>query len=128
MLFKGLESKIFYTLNQMQPDSPFLTELNRTADRHQVEYRMIIGNTSLLQPSASPIAGVWKQLATSLGQRGKSLFAYLAIFDGAPNDLAVRVDSAQGIPGGFVIQKEMATDHLSYFKDEAVLRELENMI
>jgi pimeloyl-ACP methyl ester carboxylesterase len=121
MLWKGLDNSIFRTLDQMQPGSDFLKELNSgNGSKRKVPYILIAGNTSIIESSAAADATVYKQVITGLKERGKYILADFALFSNEINDMAVRVDSMKEVPGGFVEIKEIACDHLSYYEHEVV--------
>jgi hypothetical protein len=129
LIWKGLEKTLFRTLDQMQPDSKFLQQLNGdTADRKGVQYYLITGDTSIIESSAGEDETVWRQVVTGLKERGKYILADYALFDGLPNDMAVRVESARSAKGGFVAVEEVACDHVSYFKSGVVMGEVERLV
>jgi pimeloyl-ACP methyl ester carboxylesterase len=121
MLWKGLDNSIFRTLDQMQPGSDFLKELNSgDGSKRKVPYTLIAGNTSIIESSAGDDETVYKQVITGLKERGKYILADFALFENEINDMAVRVDSMKEVPGGFVEIKEIACDHLSYYEHHVV--------
>lgn len=129
LIWKGLEKSLFRTLDQMQPDSKFLQQLNGdAADRKGVQYYLITGDTSIIESSAGEDETVWRQVVTGLKERGKYILADYALFDGLPNDMAVRVESARSAKGGFVAVEEVACDHVSYFKSGVVMGEVERLV
>ncbi len=123
-LWKGIDGSVFRTLKQMDPKSEFLQQLNGGQRSSDIPYWLVAGNTSIIESSAGEDESVFKQVLTGLKERGVYILADYAIFGNEPNDMAVRVNSMQAVPGGFDRVEEVATDHISYY----ALTELEQIL
>lgn len=120
------------TLQQMHPEkSKFLQALNDGSDP-LVPYAIIVGNTSLISLLLSPKASFLQKVMSNITSRGIYGGLEKVLFK-APNDIAVRVESISGIPNmktrRYPPQIEVvASDHLSYFVDEASLKVLSKIL
>ena len=120
------------TLDQMVPDSDFLKELYASPDP-KVPYFLIAGNTSLIQTSGGDEerrSRLGRLLARLWADRTKYKAADL-FFGGSENDIAVSVSSMRHLIGGRKPECEVravACDHLSYFRHEAPMKILHQMI
>jgi len=123
-LVSGVE-RVDVTLDSMQPGSELLKTL-WASDDPGVPYTLISGNTTLI---ATVVAGdnrVARLLSRVLSPSALHRVAGLAFF-GEPNDIAVRVESGHRVPMTRTprpVVVQVASDHLSYFRDPAVLRAL----
>ncbi|MCM1982627.1 caspase family protein [Lyngbya confervoides] len=113
-LLQRLE-KIDVTLDEMEPGSEFLEGLWMNEDP-QTPYSVVVGNTHLIPGDTS---------ATLPERLLRKLFKAVELpFGGQPNDIAVSVESIQGLPEHRVPQpvfEEVACNHLVYFTDPAGL-------
>lgn len=126
-LVVGLE-KIDVTLDQMNPNSDFLKELNASPDP-EIPYTIIAGNTSIIRERLKSAEG--KNLFERLWLRIRPqnwLHALTApIFFNQPNDIAVLVESIEGVPQSRIHQRlpiQCACDHLTYFSTQEGLSSL----
>jgi pimeloyl-ACP methyl ester carboxylesterase len=118
MLMGTLEKNIRVALDQMNPASDFLNSLT-ASDDPGIPYSIIAGNTSII-PAALEQEVERKSILERLQKR---LFKKVVEFPffGAPNDIAVKVDSITNIPTGRKQSpniQEVPCDHLSYFLNE----------
>ncbi|MEZ4866976.1 MAG: caspase family protein [Caldilineaceae bacterium] len=118
------------SLDQMKPGSDFLQELAASADPG-IPYTIIAGNTALVAAALEAEAGKVGSRFSRLWQRIKPkhwLYKLTApVFYGSPNDIAVTVESINGIPANHQqvhAKVESACDHLTYFSTEAGLAKL----
>jgi pimeloyl-ACP methyl ester carboxylesterase len=120
-----------YSLEQMQPNSPYLKAIAENPDPH-VFYTIIAGDRSLI-PAAMQVES---ELQSSLLQRlmqklfGKAVdkVVDLAFFK-QPNDIAVSLTSIKNvshnrIPPPKILVPDTACDHLTYFTSQAGLEAL----
>lgn len=118
MLMGTLEKNIRVALAQMNPASDFLNSL-AASDDPGIPYSIIAGNTSII-PAALEQEADKKSIIERLQQRLFKKVVELPFF-GAPNDVAVKVDSITSIPTGRSHPphiQEVPCDHLSYFLNE----------
>lgn len=118
MLMGTLEQNIRVTLAQMNPTSDFLNSL-AASDDPGIPYSIIAGNTSII-PAALEQEVEKKSILERLQQRLFNQVVELPFF-GAPNDIAVKVDSITDIPTGRKHSpniQEVPCDHMSYFLNE----------
>jgi hypothetical protein len=123
-LVSGVE-RVDVTLDSMQPGSELLKTL-WASDDPGVPYTLISGNTTLIANVATGDNRVARLLSRVLSPSALHRVAGLAFF-GEPNDIAVRVESGHRVPMTRTprpVVVEVASDHLSYFRDPAVLRAL----
>jgi pimeloyl-ACP methyl ester carboxylesterase len=109
-------------LNEMNPDSTFLADLEKFADPH-CPYSIIAGNTSLMPIEAS------NQLQRFLTDSLRRVVEFP--FQGKNNDIAVTVASIKSVPDDRnpqPLKEEVACDHLSYFGHPAGLSGLANAV
>jgi len=115
------------TLDQMDPKSNFLKSLASSPDPG-IPYRILAGNTSIISAAIerqgqSRLARLLAKLNT---QELLHITTALAFF-GAPNDIAVSVESIKSVPAGRspeAVVSEVACDHISYFGTDAGLSAL----
>ena len=129
-LGKGLEKRIFKTLDQMGPGSAFLTKLNSdgAATTIQSKYLLIAGDTNLIKAKLLKKDPMWKKLLKALKKRGAYLFLDYLVFDDSPNDMAVKVESMKVLPDPNARVEIIDCNHLMYFSDGDSLKLLEEMI
>jgi pimeloyl-ACP methyl ester carboxylesterase len=108
----GLIETIDINLDEMKPNSDFLTTLASSSDPN-IPYTILAGNTSLIPPPDQETANKIQKLWEKIGE-GAVNFPFF----GQPNDLAVTVHSIKAIPSGRSLSptiQEVACDHLVYF-------------
>jgi triacylglycerol esterase/lipase EstA (alpha/beta hydrolase family) len=128
-LGKGLEKRIFKTLDQMGPGSAFLTKLNAgSAQQNDLEYALIAGDTNLIKAELLKKDPMWKKLLKALKKRGAYLFLDYLVFDDAPNDMAVKVESMKVLPDPNARIEIIDCNHMMYFSDADSLKLLEEML
>ncbi len=118
MLMGTLEKNIRVTLAQMNPTSDFLNSL-AASDDPGIPYSIIAGNTSII-PVALEEQAEKKSMIERLQKRLFKQVVELPFY-GAPNDIAVKVDSIKSIPTGRSHPphiQEVPCDHMSYFLNE----------
>lgn len=118
-LLKATEA-IDVTVDQMDPGSTFMQLLASNRDPG-IPITLLAGNTSIdpaaLQAQAGETSSVLERLLDRLeGMKLVEKAASLAFY-GRPNDIAVSVESAFGVPEGHaqVTRVEIACDHMSFF-------------
>jgi pimeloyl-ACP methyl ester carboxylesterase len=122
-LGKRLEKAVFHTLGEMDPGSPFLDRLNAPGKaRPDVPYYLVGGDTREIAVTHPEDASLLEKIFETLKTRGLYTGLDLAVFDKAPNDMAVKVDRMKYLPWGGHDQAEIVDcDHMSYFEDEGSL-------
>ena len=122
-LVKSIEL-VDVTPDQFASGSDFLKDLNASA-APGIPYILLAGNTSVIPQAATEDAqgsSRIKRLLQQLKHQGLSL-----VFFNQPNDIAVSVNSALGVPTGRAqvpALTEAACDHVSFFTSEAGLQAL----
>lgn len=126
---KGLEKRLFKTLDQMGPDSAFLTTLNAGSVQQadSLDYALIAGDTNLIKAPLLRKDPMWKKLLKALKKRGAYLFLDYLVFDDTPNDMAVKVESMQVLPDPNARVEVIDCNHMMYFSDADSLKLLEEM-
>ena len=115
----GAIEAVDVTLDQMAPNSPFLTALGQSADP-KVVYTLLVGNTSIIAHAAGDRV-LQALLARLTPQRVLHAVTALAFLD-KPNDIAVGVTSAKAVPNGRAPAPrvvEVACDHITFFSADA---------
>lgn len=127
---KGLEKRLFRTLDQMKPGSTFLSELlSPSVEMDQLpEYKLIAGNTTFIKAPLVKSDPAWKKIFKALKKRGAYLFLDYVVFDDDPNDMAVKVTSMKVLPKDKAKIEEIDCNHLTYFTDKGSLELLEKMV
>lgn len=127
---KGLEKRIFKTLDDMGPGSPFLTKLNAGSAQmaDQLHYALIAGDTNLIKAPILKKDPMWKKLLKALKKRGAYLFLDYLVFEDDPNDMAVKVESMKVLPDTNARIEIIDCNHLMYFTDADSLKLLEEMV
>lgn len=119
-LLKLIE-KVDVTLDQMNPGSTLLEGL-AASGAPGVGYTLLAGNTSIPPAALTMENGRPGRAARLLS---KILHGAAGVpFFGQPNDIAVSVASAEGVPSGWTPRAaavEVACDHLTYFVSEQSL-------
>ena len=90
----GAIEAVDVTLDQMAPNSPFLTALGQSADP-KVAYTLLVGNTSIIAHAAGDRV-LQALLARLTPQRVLHAVTALAFLD-KPNDIAVGMTSAKAV-------------------------------
>jgi pimeloyl-ACP methyl ester carboxylesterase len=118
------------TADAVAQDSKFLANLNASPDPG-APYTLLAGDTSVIPAVAQPEAGGASRLERLLAtlQSKKLLYKATALaFFNQPNDIAVSVDSAYGVPAERTPKPEtpdeIACDHVSYFGTSAALKSI----
>jgi pimeloyl-ACP methyl ester carboxylesterase len=129
-LLKGVAGKLFHTLDEMQPGSPFLKKLNAQGKQTPgIPYYLLAGDTSEIEAAFDTTDPAWKKLVTCLQERGKYIFADYLFFSDRPNDMAVRVESMHELPWGRHDQSDtIPCDHLHYFDNANGRRVVESWL
>lgn len=127
---KGLEKRLFRTLDQMKPGSTFLSELlSPSVEKDQLpDYYLIAGNTTFIKAPLVKSDPAWKKIFKALKKRGVYLFLDYVVFDDDPNDMAVKVTSMKVLPKDQAQIEEIDCNHLTYFTDPGSLKLLEKMV
>lgn len=102
------------TLGQMDPNNKFFLNLN-ASDDPGVRYTILAGNIDAYSETQDAFFG---RLMVKAGRSG----AFDLVFDHQPNDIAVGVESIQGVRGMRAIAVErhaVACHHLNYFASPA---------
>ncbi|GAB1542209.1 hypothetical protein NUACC21_48830 [Scytonema sp. NUACC21] len=126
LLLKLLESNDF-SLEQMQPDSPFLKAIATNPDP-QVPYTIVVGNRSLMSAISDDTSNPISRLMQKLFGKAVDTVVDLAFFK-QPNDIAVTLTSITSVssdrkPQPKILQPYIACDHLTYFTHPAGLAAL----
>jgi hypothetical protein len=110
-------NKMFVTIEQQRPNSPFFQTLNSAPDAG-VPYHIIYGNTELMKEKMPEHYGFIKKFLTTLKKR--KAYAFADWYFAEPNDMVVRAASASK-PGNQrnVTLTEVASDHFSYILPES---------
>lgn len=129
-VWKGVEKRLFRTLEQLEPDSKFLVALNHPSKTPPaIPYYLIAGDTAKIAADYEEADPVWKKIWSSLTQRGKYLLADYAFFDDDPNDMVVKVSSMKALPwGNHQGVENVASDHLSYYRTESARKALKKVL
>lgn len=129
-LLLGLLEANDYSLDQMQPNSPYLKAVAESPDPH-VLYTIIAGDRSIV-PAAMQVESVQPSPLQRLMQKlfGKAVdkVVDLAFFK-QPNDIAVSLTSIKNvsdnrIPSPKILVPDTACDHLTYFTSQGGLEAL----
>jgi triacylglycerol esterase/lipase EstA (alpha/beta hydrolase family) len=129
-LGRRLEKGLFRTLDEMDPDSDFLKELNASGKSDPgVPYYLIGGDTSQIEAAFPEDASLIKKVFALLSTRGIYQGLDLAVFDKAPNDMAVKVERMKDLPwGSHDVAQILECDHVSYFNNPVSIRQIENLV
>lgn len=127
---KGLEKRLFKTLDQMKPGSTFLSQLQSpsVATTNLPEYTLIAGNTTFIKAPLEKSDPAWKKIFKALKKRGVYLFLDYLVFDDDPNDMAVKVTSMKVLPKDQAIIEEIDCNHLDYFTNPGSLELLKKLV
>lgn len=120
-----------YSLEQMQPNSPYLKAIAENPDPH-VFYTIIAGDRSIV-PAAMQVeselqSSPLQRLMQKLFDKAVDRVVDLAFFR-QPNDIAVSLTSIKNvsdnrIPPPLILIPDTACDHLTYFTSQAGLKAL----
>lgn len=129
-LGRRLEKGLFRTLDQMDPDSPFLAQLNAHGKpRPGIPYYLVGGDTGDIKAQYPDDASLLERIFGVFKERGIYGGLDLAVFDNDPNDMAVKVERMKHLPWGRHDSATiLACDHVSYFVDEKSLREIQDLL
>ncbi|MEW6497216.1 MAG: peptidase C14 caspase catalytic subunit p20, partial [Cyanobacteriota bacterium] len=126
-LLQFLESND-YSLEQMQPDSPFLKAIAQNPDPH-IPYTIIAGDRSIVPAAIEAQPGKnsssLKRLMERLFGKAVDKVVNLTFFE-QPNDIAVTLASIKSVsstrsPQPRILLPDAACDHLTYFTTKAGL-------
>ncbi|MDZ4700118.1 MAG: caspase family protein [Rhodothermales bacterium] len=109
------------TLEQMNPSSTFLALLNDASANPGIRYSIVAGDMG--QVSETEQRGFLKKFLVKVGHSKTAS----ALFDGAPNDIAVSVASIKQVSATRTpapVIRDAPCHHLSYFNSEAGVRVL----
>lgn len=132
-LGKSLSKRIFTTLDQMRPNSPFLIELNR-GEKNIAPYKIIVGDTSLITVEHAKNDRFLKRWLQAIKQKGHYVALNFLVFKDVHNDMAVRTDSMRRVYDENTTDSlkdkvfVVPCDHISYFQEEEVLRILKSLV
>ncbi|GEP97771.1 alpha/beta fold hydrolase [Chitinophaga cymbidii] len=128
-LLKQLKLHPGETLNELKPGSSLLQTLSTSKAPPGVEYRILGGDTSLLQhyngddPFLKRILSLAKDniLYPGLTQR---------VYEKEPNDMAVTLSSMRAVPSanGEVKLQVVASNHLAYFREQESLGQILSLL
>ncbi|MBW4546792.1 MAG: caspase family protein [Symplocastrum torsivum CPER-KK1] len=133
-LLQFLESND-YSLEQMQPDSPFLKAIAQNSDPH-VPYTIVAGDRSIVPAAMETQLGKdsssLKRLMERLFGKAVDKVVNLTFFE-QPNDIAVTLASIKSVsatrsPQPKILLPDAACDHLTYFTTKAGLDALANAL
>jgi pimeloyl-ACP methyl ester carboxylesterase len=133
-LLQFLESND-YSLEQMQPNSPFLKAIAQNPDPH-VPYTIVAGDRSIV-PAAMEVqpgknSSSLKRLLERLFGKAVDKVVNLTFFE-QPNDIAVTLASIKSVsstrsPQPKILLPDATCDHLTYFTTKAGLDALANAL
>ncbi|NES05216.1 MAG: caspase [Okeania sp. SIO2F4] len=125
----GAIETIDVTLDQIAPNSPFLTSLATSPDPG-IPYTIIAGNTSLVPTALESESESRPPLIERLMQKLSDRVVKLPFF-GQPNDIAVSIYSIKNVPVERTLPPnvlEIPCDHLVYFTHQEGLKGLSEAI
>lgn len=128
-LLKHLKLNPGTTLKELSPGSPLLQDLALSPMKPGVEYHIIAGNTALLE-NYSGDDFFLRKVAAVVTKKVVYPGLSFALYDKEANDMAVTLKSMFAIPAldkGTQVQ-EVASNHLSYFREPASMNALMNLI
>ena len=101
------------TVEQQQPNSPFLQTLNSAPDAG-VPYHIVIGNTKLMEKQKPEQYSLMKKIIKVVEDR--KLYTLADFYFGEANDMAVRIESIKSAGNQTKVTRvEVACDHFTYF-------------
>ncbi|MBO9153535.1 caspase family protein [Chitinophaga sp. GCM10012297] len=117
------------TLKELTPGSQLLQDLALSPMKTGVEYHIIAGNTALLE-NYSGDDFFLRKVATIVKEKIVYPGLSYALYDKEANDMAVTLKSMFAIPALNKEKqvREVASNHLSYFREPASMNELMNLI
>ena len=105
--------KSLVTVEQQQPNSPFLQTLNSAPDAG-VPYHIVIGNTKLMEKQKPEQYSLMKKIIKVVEDR--KLYTLADFYFGEANDMAVRIESIKSAGNQTKVTRvEVACDHFTYF-------------
>jgi hypothetical protein len=122
--------KVDVALDQMHPSSKFLKELHASVDP-KIPYTIIAGNTSLIAQANAEKEKARRSLLDQLKSLNLLHLVTAPAFFGEPNDIAVSVANIRHQPNGrapAATVREVTCDHLTYFRTEAGLQGLADLL
>ena len=128
-LLKKLELNPGQTLLDTKPGSDFINGLSLSAIPQGVSYSIIGGDTALLKDYNGD-DGFLKKLGKALARKVAFPTLTFTLFKGKENDMVVTLDSMQSIKGfsGAPNLKIVASNHLAYFREKLIQKELIELI
>jgi pimeloyl-ACP methyl ester carboxylesterase len=124
LLSKGL-SKLMVTISQLNPNSPFIADLNNAPDTG-IPYYTTAGNIELLKDKNPQQHRFYQKVIKSVKRTPDELVNRLF---GEPNDLAVQVSSVKSVGKQTNVRfKEIACDHYSFFEAPEGLEALAEVV
>ncbi len=129
-IWKGLEKKLFHTLDQMQPSNDFIISLNKTdKTKPSVPYHLIAGDTTHIEAAFDDNDPAWQKIWACIKDRSPYIFVDYAIFSDEPNDMAVRLKSMRTLPWqAHESVFELPCDHMNYFTNAKSLEQLKKLL
>ncbi len=129
-LGRRLEKGLFRTLDEMDPDSDFMAKLNASGKSSpEVPYYLIGGDTSQIEVIFPEDTSLIKKIFALLSTHGIYQGLDHAVFDKAPNDMAVKVERMKDLPWGRHHDTQiLKCDHVSYFTNTDSLGQIEGWI
>jgi len=129
-LLKKLALDPGQTLKDLRPGSAPLQQLALSRPPEGIPYHAIAGNTALLKKGYHGNNFFLKKVARALKENLLYPGISIGVFKGKDNDMAVTLDSMQGISGfdAATQLQEVASDHLAYFRERRCQVELLGLI
>ncbi|RPD39910.1 caspase family protein [Chitinophaga barathri] len=128
-LLKHLKLYPGTTLKELSPGSKLLQDLALSPMHPGVDYHIIAGNTALLENYSGDDVFL-RKIAMAVKEKIVYPGLSFALYDKEANDMAVTLKSMFAIPAldkGKQVQ-EVASNHLSYFREPASMMALMNLI
>ena len=117
-------------MGSMKPGSEFLESLEQSDDP-KVPYRIISGNTSLIQKTDATREKKIRKILNKLGIPNNLHYGILNLLFREENDIAVSVSSINHVPGNrhpAPVSREVACHHLNYFSSEEGLEAIDALL
>ena len=118
-LSQRIFNPLFITLNDMHPESKFITALNDANNQTDVPYHLIAGKTSHIEALYQEEDPMYKKLTACIKDRGHYFLADF-FHNEKDNDFVVPVESMQAVPWGHVEVEVVECDHFGYFAKEII--------
>lgn len=128
-LLKQLKLHPGETLNELKPGSSLLQTLSTSKAPPGVEYRILGGDTSLLQHYNGDDPFLKRILSLA---KDKVLYPGLTqrVYEKEPNDMAVTLSSMRAVPSanGEIKLQVVASNHLAYFREQDSLGQILSLL